>query len=302
MIWYKVSFKMHSWTASAWQADTVFGHLCWAMLHLQGEDKLAAFLNEYKAGSPPLLLSNGFPADLLPVPICEPAQLDVSLDIEKQKQQLSVLKEQSKIQFTVLADFNSFLSGRPCQLKEPQYVSESRSTLKNRLDRQSGTTTPGGQLFNFEEHYTPEISIYLKLRPDFKPMAEKLFGYLKDTGYGKRKSVGYGQIEKMEITQFSGFASPPKSNGFVSLSNFTPAAGDPVTGRWKTIIKYGRMGEAYAQEDHAFKKPLVMLAAGSTFYSDTQREFYGRMVHGLNPHYPQALHYAFALPVPMQLA
>jgi len=105
----------------------------------------------------------------------------------------------------------------------------------------------------------------------------------------------------MSFEPFAGFNAPADPNGFVSLSNFVPAKNDPVHGDWQTIVKYGKMGEEYASEDHVFKKPLLMLEAGSTFYDVPCREYYGCLVKNLNPAYPQAVQYAFALPVLMAL-
>lgn len=130
----------------------------------------------------------------------------------------------------------------------------------------------------------------------------QLFQYITDTGYGKRKSIGYGQIESMIFEPFDGFKQPEKINGFVTLSNFVPSADDPTEGFWNMIIKYGKMGEEWAAEDWAFKKPLLMLEAGSTFYDMPCRDYYGCLVKDLNPHYSQAVQYAFGLPVPMSLS
>jgi CRISPR-associated protein Csm4 len=66
-------------------------------------------------------------------------------------------------------------------------------------------------------------------------------------------------------------------------------------------VKYGKLGEEYALEEIAFKKPLLMLEAGSTFYDSPVKQFYGRMVRGVSPAYPQVVQYGFALPVPMRL-
>jgi len=300
--WYKVDLKLRSWVASEWQADIIFGHLCWGMLYLYGQDKLNAFLHDCRQGQPPLLLSNGFPGDLLPVPLTGAHTFSRTATIADQRKQYKQFKEQKEIHYITLAEFNACLAGQPPQKLTRQVTGEIRRvTLKNQLNRNSGTTTPGGSLYNFEEHYIPQISIYMKLNEEFKPVMENLLGYLKDSGYGKRKSAGYGSIESLKMEHFEGFEFPPKPNGFVTLSNFVPAVHDPVKGRWSVVTKYGRMGEVYASEDHAFKKPLLMLAAGSTFVVAEQRDFYGRMVEGLS-YYPETVHYAYALPVPMVVA
>lgn len=51
-----------------WQADTIFGNLCWIMAWREGEKALAQFLQGYKNGDPVFVLSDGMPGDLIPSP------------------------------------------------------------------------------------------------------------------------------------------------------------------------------------------------------------------------------------------
>ena len=139
------------------------------------------------------------------------------------------------------------------------------------------------------------------MKEDYIATVRRLFQYIADTGYGKRKSVGYGQIEKYSFEPFKGFEIPANPDGFISLSNFVPAPSDPRQGCWRTLTKYGKMGEAFSLEESAFKKPLLMLEAGAVFYDRPLRPFYGSMVKDLSPRYNEAVQYALALPVPVAL-
>lgn len=306
MKWYKASLEMVSWTASAWQADTIFGHLCWGLRYLHGEAKLLSFLEEYRMGSPPLLVSDGFPDDLLPRPLLSPAPLGAGLGLKPQKALFHRIRSLRGIRYVKEEDFTRLLNGEDIAsvLKDdPDYVHKDsrRVTLKNQISRLTGTTGAEGQLFPFEEFRWSSVAIYLKVKDDYVGTAKSLFEYLAQTGYGKRKSVGYGQIRSFSLTPFEGFPSIPEANGFVSLSSFIPSGKDPRWGNWKCRVKYGKLGEEYALERMAFKRPLVMLEAGSTFYASPCREFYGRLVQGISPPNPQVVQYGFALPVPMRL-
>ena len=297
---FRAKFKLKGWVASAWQSDTIFGHLCWGMRYLHGEDELKDFLRLYDAGTPPLLVSNGFPGELLPNPIMPPSSIGRTLPLGEQRERFRHYKQTKHIRYVTPAEFSRAINGEavtPLAQTEPKET--FRITLKNQLNRLSGTTDEEHPLYNFEEHYWPEITVYLKVSADFVDMARRLFQYIADTGYGKRKSVGYGQIEAVSFDTFDGLNRPQKANGFVTLSNFVPAANDPINGWWNMIVKYGRMGEEWASGDNAFKKPLLMLEAGSTFLDSPPREYYGCLVRNLNPVYNQAVQYAFALPVPM---
>ena len=302
MNWFKVKFRLGSWIASAWQSDTIFGHLCWGMRYIYGEEKLRDFLRLYDEGAPPLLVSNGFPGGFLPQPTTAPLVTEKKLPLITQREQFRQHKEAKGIKWLTEDEFNHALSGGLVIPSPKSKVKEGkRVTLKNQINRLTCTTDKEHPLYNFEEYYWPEITIYLKVTDDFTNVAKQLFQYIADIGYGKRKSIGYGQIESMTFEPFDGFKQPEKANGFVTLSNFVPSTEDPTEGSWKLIIKYGKMGEEWAAEDGAFKKPLLMLEAGSTFYDTTCRDCYGCLVKDLNPHYSRAVQYAFALPVPMAL-
>lgn len=56
----RIDLAVRSRLETPLQADTLFGHLCWALRYLEGEDRLRNFLAAYQ-NSPPLILSDGFP-------------------------------------------------------------------------------------------------------------------------------------------------------------------------------------------------------------------------------------------------
>lgn len=304
MRWYLIRLQLRSWFTTPWFADTIFGHLCWAMRHLYGEKALGGFLQRYQEGAPPLLLSNGFPEGYLPCPIVSLPPLETTAPLDVQQQQFELQRKRRALHFLTLQQFNQFIT-----LGEPGFafpateerLSIARVTLKNQLSRITGTTGAEGTLYTFDEYYCSEIVVYVKVADDFIDTCQQLFEHLARVGYGKRKSAGYGQVAKVGFEQFDGFAPPSDANGFVTLSNFVPAAHDPRRGNWHIIVKYGRMGEERATGGQAFKKPLVMLVAGSTFYDSPCRSYYGRLVRGLNPAYPDTVQYGLALPVPVKL-
>jgi len=128
----------------------------------------------------------------------------------------------------------------------------------------------------------------------------KLLDTMKEEGYGKRRTAGYGQIKEigpLEICDL--FSKVENPDGFVSLSNFIPATTDPTHGFWHTLVKYGKIGEGIST-DKPFKKPLVMLEAGSCFLYSPVRPFYGRIVAGINKSHPEVFQFGYALGVPMR--
>jgi CRISPR type III-A-associated RAMP protein Csm4 len=145
------------------------------------------------------------------------------------------------------------------------------------------------------------VVLYLKVENGYETLAHELFAILADTGYGKRKSAGYGAVRNLEFEPFRGFRSPSDANGFVSLSPFVPAAADPTRGFWHTRVKYGKLGEEFAAGLNPFKRPVLMLTEGSAFYDASPRKWYGRMVSGVSDTHREVVHYGYALPVPMRM-
>lgn len=57
---WRIKFRIATSYGTAFQADTIFGHFCWAIRHLEGEDALGTFLSAYDS-VPVLLVSDAFP-------------------------------------------------------------------------------------------------------------------------------------------------------------------------------------------------------------------------------------------------
>lgn len=301
---FRVIYHLKSAVASAWQADTIFGHLCWALRYLEGEDALKGFLDSYRNGSPPFLISDGFPGELLPNPVLPPPDDLPGTTVKEQIKSFDLAREARKAEFLSLHEFNAVIKGETVQPAGQQPIPRTRVVLKNQISRLTGTTGDGGNLFEFEETFWREIpiSIYLKVRGGFESQAEQLFGLVAKQGYGKRKSVGYGEVRSMEFGPFDGLEGPRDANGFVTLSHFVPARDDPREGYWRVLIKYGKLGEAYAAEENPFKRPLVMLTPGSVFRCEGKpKEVYGRWVKDISAK-PGVGQYGFAFPVPMILS
>lgn len=318
---YRARLKMCSATLTPWQADTLFGHWCWLVLYNEGENELKDFLEPFRDSDPPLVLSNGFPMDdetcWLPRPIvprprvASRAKCEIVRDMER-------AKAVKAVRFVTLEEFNALCRGNEVAFGEREELRHARPMLKNQINRLTGTTTPieevaGGNLYGVEEivFVDPsgvdprplDVAFYVKVRNDgWAGRARKLFEYLAESGYGAKKSAGYGQVELDTWELFDRFQSPDKANGFVSLSNWVPAQDDPCVGFYGTLVKYGKLGEELAVAENPFKFPLTMFTAGSSFYVEGEiAEAYGRLVTGIAPGAPKAVQYGFAFAVPARL-
>lgn len=306
---YCATLRLRSATLSPWQADTLFGHLCWLVRYAHGEPALLELLARYRAGDPPLLFSDGCPAGWLPRPLVPhpPAPPDPA--------GWAIGPAPARGSWVSAAAFAALCQGELPAAEPPPSFESSRVVQKSLAARLTGADVPGDSTYHVEElaYYEQKIdarqgrdlSVYVRAADD--AWAERAHDWLTQLaagGYGARKSAGYGQFTLAGWEPWPQFDRAPEgANGFISLSNWAPARHDPAEGRYHTLVKYGKLGEALAVTEHPFKYPLILLAAGSCFYAAAPiRPWYGRLVEQIAelPDLPIA-QYAYAFAVPARL-
>ena len=317
MLVYRARLRPESATLSPWQADMLFGHICWLINYERGEAELIDLLNQYRQGEPPVLFSDGFPSDLLPRPVMPSSTPGTDRARDAQMAAMRAAKEAQDIRWMNLDDFEKLRRGERIMPRLALKLKSSRTVLKNQINRLTGGTTAieedagGGNLYSATELFyletsgitpTPlNVSIYIKAQDEkWGEWAHEILGLLSRSGYGAKKSAGYGQFKVIGWERFEHFeAEIPQVNGFISLSNWVPASNDPVNGYYTTLIKYGKLGEALANSENPFKFPLTMVSAGSCFLADPPvREWYGRLVNNIAPADPRVVQYGYAFAVP----
>lgn len=291
---YRIRLTTRSGTLTPFQADTIFGHLCWIVAHKEGEENLQEFLEPFKEGNPPFIISNGFPANLLPKP------LSAELDIDD----LSKRKNVKKTEYVSSDKFNRIRKGEKpdFQLVDIDKFVTHTTTPHNTINRLTYTTLAEGGVYSLEETVIPNVSVYLKaVSEEWKEKVIDLFNELSKSGYGAKKSIGKGQFTLNSVEEFDRFEDLKDATGFVTLSNFCPKKEDPTGGLYKTFVKYGKLGEEFTFCGNPFKRPLVMIKTGAVFRTQgTPKEFYGRIVQdGIAPAKPEVIQYAYAFAVPV---
>jgi hypothetical protein len=216
-------------------------------------------------------------------------------------------KERKARAWLSVEDFERVLAGEEVEGEDGGKPIKPYMTLHNRINRATGTTgggdedeAPGG-LYPLSGESCERRTVYVKVADDCGLPWRELFLDLERTGYGKRRAVGYGAVDKVEIEAFEGLRGPDDADGFVALSAFIPARTDPTDGFWRAGVKYGKLGEERSTDGRPFKKPLVRILAGSVFRTPgALRPFYGRLIDGIAPGHEDVSQYAFAFAVPMK--
>lgn len=287
---YKVKLKIDSGILTPFQADTIWGHLCWVVAFREGEKGLKEFIEPFKRRDPPFIISDGFPNDLLPKPL----SAEFNIDDPQEGKQIK------RIKFVPLEDFNLIRQGKKYKPGPPINPFVAYVTPHNTINRLTNSTLVEGGVFSLKETFVSAIDIYLKASSE--EWKNRVFGLLRElsqAGYGRKKSIGKGQFSVVELNECN-FPTIEKANGFVTLSNFCPAEGDPTEGLYETFVKYGKLGEDFTFCGNPFKRPLLMIKAGSVFKTiGDSKEFYGRLVqNGIAPAKPEVVHYAYCFTVP----
>ncbi|MBI5194633.1 MAG: hypothetical protein HZA08_14540 [Nitrospirae bacterium] len=304
---FRLKIRPHSSFLTPWQADTIFGSLCWILAWREGTDALTKFLQEYKNGNPAFVLSDGFPCDLFPTPLHISLRKSKGDNIEEYKR----TKELKKVSWLSPEVFESVRRGAiEIGATDAYKAIKTYTTLHSSINRITGTTGDEGSLFELEEFAIESrelkadtLSIYIKIKDGWEERVESLFKDLSLIGYGKKRSVGKGSFEIVgALEPYNKFDNFGEANGFVTISNFVPAKDDPTDGFYKTMVKYGKLGGEYTFNGNPFKKPIIMLTVGSIFYvKGDNKPFYGRMVEGVSPAKPEVVHYGYAFSVPIKI-
>ena len=309
MIPLRVTFSLGGPFATPWHADTIAGHLLWATLRMEGTDMLRVLIDDALEGDPAFVISDGFPCDMLPFPVLPLPAPRPGLSYKERREAFKQgwrLRELRRRGPVSREDFQRLVGGvLPDETEKGQSWLLERTVLKNQLSRLTGTTGEEGQLFSFRERWlndrSPSVTVYALVREEDESLFRELVAEFARTGYGKRKSAGYGSIRSHSVESFCGFDVTGEPDGFVSLSTFVPAPDDPTDGQWEVLIKRGKLGEELAAGHNPFKRPLIMLRAGATFRAAALREFYGTVVTGVAPDVaPEVVQWAFAYPVPVR--
>lgn len=297
----RVTIRLLAPLGTPWHSDTVFGHLCWEIARTEGAAGMRDFLRPFQEGHPPFVLSDGFPAGLLPRPLL-PLPFE---DVDSQDDYAS-MKRRRRALFISEADFQALRRGESVAwepVADPWMRFEQAHAAISRL---TGTTgggedREGGHLFQRELLTLTEgdeLTLYVRGEGAWSERIPELLTHMAPLGFGKHRSTGAGAFEVTGVEPHEGFAPLPEANGFISLSSYSPAKGDPTVGRWRLRLKYGKLGEA-GNPSNVFKRPLIQFEPGAVFATGgPPHPHYGRLIPAIAPGMPEAVQGCFALAVP----
>ena len=150
--------------------------------------------------------------------------------------------------------------------------------LRNSVARATDSAGERGELFEvpYSDLSAPDereahLTTFARTTGAGAAMLLEALEMLGRTGYGADASVGHGAFDvEPDLLSCPELDDVAGAGGFVALSTFQPAAGDPVEGFWRAFVKYGKL--APELHPHAvFKRPQVMLEPGACFRTGIRR-------------------------------
>lgn len=262
---------------------------------MKGEETLQKFLGLYLEGKPVFTLSDGLlevnGEVLFPKPLKQPPLSSESLPKQEKMKKFLRRKEERGRKFITAKHLQLFLDGNMEEYEE-MFASESQQIappVQNDLRIHVGIDrdtmkSEESKLFQTKPEYLGEgtgFAVLVKILDEqaysefeVEPILREVF----ETGYGKKKSSGYGAFTVVGFTDYGMIEEPESGSGFVTLGNYLPAAVDEANpGFYDHMVKYGKLGEYRSAGSNPFKKPLILLKPGSCFKTEIVRPFYGRM-------------------------
>jgi CRISPR-associated protein Csm4 len=287
MTTWRIRLRPLSPWATPWRADSLFGTICWKWLDLFPET-FHSMLEEFSSGeTPPFILSDAWPGDLLPLPAHIPP----------------VNPKKLKPPFYIPSQtFQGISAGRNPSAALVEDVIVPSSRIQTSIDREKGAALDG-QLFETDIIHLgtacDTLSIYIR-SDRFLNQVISCFKAMSLLGFGRKSTTGLGQFQLLEpIEHASWLDCHPSNPAWVSLSHFVPAPTDPIHGQWRTHVTFPKFHAN--SSSNVFKGTILMLTPGSVFRTNSSaaRDWYGSMIPVPRPEMPKALHYGLCFPVPV---
>lgn len=304
----KVKFDLASSYITPFSADTIFGHICWAMKYIKGDEYLESFLSEYN-NNPPLLISDAMPCHndifYVPMPVF-PVAVNVRDKIRDQNSNMTDIEFASKykralkakyidseavkeiVSFDFICDIINKDAALPMQI-----LDISTHNAVNRYNLSSEDVFIVDAIT-----YDQDISMYFYLRYDSNIVSEHMLKlameYIENTGFGKDANIGKGRINNIEFLPSESKTSG-SDNYILNLSSaYVPKVGELTERSYYNFhVKNGRLGDEYSINYSPFKKPVMMICSGALIES-CPNNILGQMVKNIHWQLPNVVQYGYA--------
>lgn len=277
--------------------DTLFGQLCWAIVHRFGETRLAELLKGYTEQCPFIVISDAFPQGFLPLPMLPSKYWRTQTETDRKS-----LKKAQWVKITD-AEKNAVKFWQEYALQANfQFKKENQDQFHNTIDRQTNTTGEG-QFAPYSTELTwfnkeQKFDLYVVL-DEARFSLDELKTVLNDVGsfgFGRDASIGLGKFH-CEAPQAVNFAEK-NANCYLTLANSAPQGLglNKVHSYYQITTRFGRHGDMVALSTNPFKKPIILAKVAAIFTPENYqpRLFLGNGLGNVSYAQPEAVHQGYA--------
>lgn len=304
---YRIRIVLKSAFGTPLKGDTLFGQLCWTIVHRHGECRLQELLQDYRT-QPFAVCSDGFPDGYFPRPRLPMTYFNFS-DSEDRKR----IKEKRWIPFQDCAD-------RPLQEWLDQAKTDAdvlgtneREQPHNSINRLTGTTGDGAfspysqsQIWYGNE---TRMDVYLLLDDSRVSLSEiqVLLNDIGAFGYGRDASIGLGKFDCLECGEWD-FPAIKRANACLTLAPCAPQGLglDSRHSHYDVFTRFGRHGSTGVHKEAGPFKAPVLLADTAAVFSPLlgERSYIGQGLGGtgeISRSIPQTVHQGYAPCIPVYI-
>ena len=307
----KINWKLKSALSTSLESDTIFGHFCWALKYLKGEEKLIDFLDKILEGKTCFKLSNGFKKGYIPFSQVIPhskafsERLDLFFPLKKQIKKIDLIS--IKKWNETCNNFNpEIILEKDLENKEVLHSSKSdmlkHRIIHNYINRLSGTTSKDGANLFAEEtsFYSSDYEFNSWIKTDYFNLKElkEIFYQISINGFGKDKNFGRGTFE-ISLEESNDFTEVNDCNAWLLISNCVPCKDDSTNVMAEAKVKYPKIGGDFALKESPFKYPVYIFTPGTIFIGTKQPQ--GMILKNIHPFNDEIIQNLSAYCLPVKL-
>lgn len=311
---YRLTLELRSALGTPLAADTLWGHIAWGIRYSHGEAALTEWLDRYDTASPPLIISDPFPAGYWPRPILPGIALSDTPPTPLQADRMKSLEKHSWISHAAWKGISTSVSPEfvldAVDGSQP-FAGASINVVRAGINRLTGGTlqTEGGALFSSQQTYfrdQPLFDVWVQ-SPESALQVREWFEFGLSGGYGRDASSGLGHLVLKQI-DVEEIPCPPNSNAVIILAPAVPKRTDPCRGFFKMGLRHGRLGGDFSIGELPGgsmvrqKRPVQCLLPGTVLLTNDVVRSIGRVLSGVHPEVESIRHYGMAPALPCQLA
>lgn len=302
---YRFTIQVESAFGTPLVGDSLFGQLCWAIVHRYGEERLNQLLKGYQEQQPFLVVSDAFPHKHIPLPTLPSCiwekQEDVDRKVLKKKQWVDLDDAQMQA-----VTYWQKIAKSEKELFQKQVCNQPH----NKINRHTATTGLG----EFAPYSTTQIWYEPKTKLDLYVVFDEsritideirlLLEQVGQFGFGRDASIGLGKFTCAEY-QETQFSSQANANSYLTLANCAPQHLDLDKTQcfYQITTRFGRHGDIKALSQNPFKKPIILAKAGAIFTPNNwqTRTFLGNGLGNVSYAQPSAVHQGYAPVIPVTI-